>query len=211
MSESGATAKSVDITDRVASIGASKWWTIAYGVLSLIAGLAALSWPGATLLTLAVVFSVQLFVLGVFRIVAAFAVPDASTGTKVLAIVVGILSVIVGVICLRSPLQTIVVLTLVLGAFWLANGIVEIVTGISGRGEKGRGWAIVAGLIGVIGGIIVLSAPVTSAVSLAWVLGILLVAHGIVAIISGFTREKATAPASAAPAPTARPTAAHTA
>ncbi|MCW0213506.1 MAG: DUF308 domain-containing protein [Pseudonocardia sp.] len=199
MSESGTVGSRGDIADRMADVGASKWWWIAYGVLSLLVGIAVLVWPGATLLTLAVLFAIQLFVLGIFRIVAAFAVPDTSSGTKVLAVVVGILSVIVGVICLRSPLQTIVVLTLVLGAFWLVNGIMEIVAGISGRGERGRAWAIVGGLIGVVGGIVILSAPLASAVALAWVIGILLVAHGIITIIAGLSR-----PAGATTGETAR-------
>lgn len=177
-----------DIADKMADIGGSRWWYVAYGVLSVIAGVVAIAMPGVTLLALAVLFAVQLFILGIFRIVGAFAVPDTSTGMRVLAIVVGILSVIVGVICLRSPSQTIVILTLVLGAFWLVNGIMEIVAGIAGTGERGRGWSIVGGLISVLGGIVVLSAPISSAVTLAWLLGILLVAHGVVAIITGFTR-----------------------
>ena len=188
MAVRGDVAAERDISEKVADVGASRWWWVAYGVLSILAGIAAMAWPGVTLLALAVLLAVQLFVLGIFRVVAAFAVPDTSTGMRVLAIVVGILSVIVGVICLRSPLQTIVVLTLVLGAFWLVHGLVEIVTGIAGRGDRGRAWTIVGGVIGVLGGIVVLSAPVTSAVALAWVLGVLLVVHGIVAVVSGFAR-----------------------
>jgi uncharacterized membrane protein HdeD (DUF308 family) len=199
MAERGGVATGRDISEKVADVGASRWWWVAYGVLSILAGIAAMAWPGVTLLALAVLLAVQLFVLGIFRVVAAFAVPDTSTGMRVLAIVVGILSVIVGVICLRSPLQTIVVLTLVLGAFWLVNGLVEIVTGIAGRGDRGRAWTIVGGVIGVLGGIVVLSAPVTSAVTLAWVLGVLLVVHGIVAVVSGFARTGSSPARSADP------------
>ncbi len=175
-----------DVADTVAAVGGSRWWLVAYGVLSVLAGVAALVWPGATLLAVAVLFAVQLFVLGIFRIVRAFSVPDTSAGTRVLGIVVGVLSVLVGVLCLRSPLQTIAVLTLVLGAFWLVNGILEVVAGIAGQGERSRAWTIVSGLIGVVGGILVLTLPIASAVGMAWVLGVLLVAHGLVAVISGF-------------------------
>lgn len=182
-----------DIADTMAEVGASRWWFGVYGVLSVLAGVVAIAWPGVTLFALAVLFAVQLFVLGVFRIVAAFAVPDTSAGMRVIAIVGGVLSVIVGVICLRSPFQTVIVLTLVLGAFWLVNGIMEIVAGIAAKGEHGRMWSIVGGLIGVLGGVVVLSAPIGSAVTLAWLLGVLLVAHGIVAIISGFARSSGTA------------------
>src|SRR3954453_8593182 len=86
--------------------------------------------------------------------VRAFAIPDASSAAKVLSVVLGVLALIVGVLCLRSPQQTVVVLTLVLGAFWLIHGVVDIVAGIGGRGEAGRGWTIVGGVIGVLGGIV---------------------------------------------------------
>lgn len=174
-----------DTADTLATLGRSRAWIITYGVLTVLAGIGVLVWPGVTLLTLAILFAVQLFVLGVFRIVGAFAVPDTSAGMRVLAIIVGIVSVIVGVLCLRTPLQTIVVLTLVLGLFWLVNGITELVMGLAGRGEPGRGWTILSGVIGILGGIIVLSAPVRSAVTLAVVLGIVLLAHGIVVTVGG--------------------------
>lgn len=174
-----------DTADTLATLGRSRAWTITYGVLTVLAGVGALVWPGVTLLTLAVLFAIQLFVLGVFRIVGAFAVPDTSAGMRVLAVIVGIVSVIVGVLCLRTPLQTIVVLTLVLGLFWLVNGITELVMGLAGRGEPGRGWTILSGVISVLGGIVVLSAPVSSAVTLAVVLGIVLLAHGIVVTAGG--------------------------
>jgi uncharacterized membrane protein HdeD (DUF308 family) len=174
-----------DTADTLATLGRSRAWIITYGVLTVLAGIGVLVWPGVTLLTLAILFAVQLFILGVFRIVGAFAVPDTSAGMRVLAVIVGIVSVIVGVLCLRTPLQTIVVLTLVLGLFWLVNGITELVMGLAGRGEPGRGWTILSGVIGVLGGIIVLSAPVRSAVTLAVVLGIVLLAHGIVVTVGG--------------------------
>lgn len=182
-----------DVADVMAGVGGSRGWQVAYGVITVIAGMVAVVWPAVSAVTLAIVFAVQLFVLGIYRIVAAFAVPESSTGGRVLAVVIGIVSIVVAVLCLRSPLQTLIVLTLVLGAFWLVNGIVEIVDGIAGRGDSGRVWSIVGGLIGVIGGIVVLSSPILSAVALAWVLGFVLIGHGVVAIVAAFSRPAAAA------------------
>jgi uncharacterized membrane protein HdeD (DUF308 family) len=180
-----------DVAGRMADVGGSRWWWVLYGVLSVIAGISAIFWPGLTLLTLAVVFALQLFILGVFRIVAAFAMPDTSAGMRVLAIVAGILSIVVGVLCLRAPIATIALLTLVLGAFWLVNGIMEIVSGITGSTAEGRGWTIAGGVVGLLGGIVVLSAPVASAVTLAWLLGVILVLHGALALAVGLRRPAA--------------------
>jgi uncharacterized membrane protein HdeD (DUF308 family) len=179
----------------VADVGGSRWWWAGYGVLNVIVGLLAIAWPGASIVVLAIVFAVQLFVLGVFRIVLAFAIPDASPAAKVLSVVLGVLALIVGVLCLRSPQQTVVVLTLVLGGFWLIHGVVDIVAGIDGRGQPGRGWTIVGGVVGLVGGIVVLASPEATAVTFAWLLGILLVLQGVIAIVVAVKLPRTTAPA----------------
>jgi uncharacterized membrane protein HdeD (DUF308 family) len=184
-----------DVADMVADVGGSRWWWAGYGVLNVIVGLLAIAWPGATIVVLAIVFAVQLFVLGVFRIVLAFAIPDASPAAKVLSVVLGVLALIVGVLCLRSPQQTVVVLTLVLGGFWLIHGVVDIVAGIDGRGQPGRGWTIVGGVVGLVGGIVVLASPEATAVTFAWLLGILLVLQGVIAIVVAVKLPRTTAPA----------------
>jgi uncharacterized membrane protein HdeD (DUF308 family) len=46
MSENTDTAP--DVADIVAGVGGSRWWWVGYGVLSVIAGLIALAWPGVT-------------------------------------------------------------------------------------------------------------------------------------------------------------------
>jgi uncharacterized membrane protein HdeD (DUF308 family) len=184
-----------DVSDTMAGVGGSKGWWIAYGVLTLLAGIAVVVWPAATVLVLAVVFGIQLLILGVFRIVAAFAVPDTSTGRKIIGVLIGILSIIAGVLCLRSPIATVVILALLVGAFWLVYGVMEIVGGIAERGgERGRAWTITSGVIGVIAGVVVLAMPAISAVALAWVLGIMLIVHGLIAIFAAFSRSPAAAP-----------------
>ena len=125
-----------DLADTAAVVGSSRWWWVGYGVLTVIAGLAVLFWPGATLLVLAVIFAVQLLILGVIRIVTAFATPDTAAGSRALAMLLGIVAIVVGVLCLRQPMQTIVALTLVLGVFWLVAGIVGKVMSAAGLGSE---------------------------------------------------------------------------
>jgi uncharacterized membrane protein HdeD (DUF308 family) len=196
MSESAGVER--DVADVVGDVGGARWWGFGYGAVSVIAGAVALAWPDVTVVVLAIVFGVQLFVLGLFRVVEAFAIPETSAAAKVLSVVVGLLSFIVGILCLRSPLQTVVVLTLVLGLFWLIHGIADIVIGVSRRDQPGRVWIIIGGVIGVLAGIVVLSSPQASAVTLAWLVGILLVLQGIVVLVVTLGRPRAI---KSAPAP----------
>ena len=190
-----------DVADVVGDVGRARWWGFGYGAVSVIAGVIALAWPDVTVVVLAIVFGVQLFVLGLFRVVEAFAIPETSAAAKVLSVILGLLSFIVGVLCLRSPVQTVVVLTLVLGLFWLIHGVADIVIGISRRDQTGRIWIITGGVIGVIAGIVVLASPEASAVTLAWLVGILLVLQGIVVLVVTLGRRRATESAPTPPPP----------
>ncbi len=52
--------------------------------------------------------------------------------------------------------------------------------------KQGRNWRILSGLLGVAAGIIILTYPITSAVTLAFVGGLWLVILGITQVIAGF-------------------------
>ena len=85
-------SQQADAADVLASIGRHWGWIMAFGVLTLLAGVAVLAWPGRTLVVIAVLFGVQLIVTGIFRFVAAFATDDLTGGTRVLLAVLGVLS-----------------------------------------------------------------------------------------------------------------------
>src|SRR5580698_1093043 len=53
-------------------------WLLLLGVITVVAGIAALAWPGLTLLVVAVLFGAQLIVMGIFRFVSAFASDDVT-------------------------------------------------------------------------------------------------------------------------------------
>jgi Short repeat of unknown function (DUF308) len=55
--------------DMIGRLGRNWGWVFAYGLLTLIAGIAVLAWPSETLLVLAVLFGIQLIISGIFRFV----------------------------------------------------------------------------------------------------------------------------------------------
>lgn len=59
--------------EAIGRIGKHWGWMLAFGILTIAAGICALVWPGITLLAAAIVFGVQLIVAGIYRLVAAFA------------------------------------------------------------------------------------------------------------------------------------------
>jgi uncharacterized membrane protein HdeD (DUF308 family) len=175
-----------DAADVLAGIGRHWGWVLFFGIVTVLAGLFALVWPGRTLQVIAVLFGIQLVVAGIFRFVTALAVDEASGGTRVLLALLGVLSFIVGLYALRNVLVTIAALALLLGIFWIVNGAVETFTALSDRGMQGRGWAIFMGLLSIVAGVVVLVYPGISLATLAVVLGFWLIVLGVMEIVAAF-------------------------
>jgi uncharacterized membrane protein HdeD (DUF308 family) len=170
----------------LARVGSSWVWIMVFGIITLLAGVAVLAWPGRTLLVVAVLFGIQLIVTGIFRFVAAFASDDLTGGTRVLLAVLGVLSLIIGLYAIRHVLLTLLALALLLGIFWVVNGAVELFTALSHREMPSRGWTAFMGILSIVAGIIVLAYPGISLLTLAVVLSVWLLFFGIMQITLAF-------------------------
>jgi uncharacterized membrane protein HdeD (DUF308 family) len=171
-----------DVLDRV---GRHWGWVLAFGIVTVLVGLLVLVWPGRTLIVVAVLFGIQLVVMGIFRFASAFG-HDLTAGTRTLFALLGVFSLIVGLYALRHVLITVLALALLLGIFWIISGSVELFNALSNRGMEGRGWAIASGILGILAGIVVLVYPAPSLLVLALVLGIWLLVFGIMEIVAAF-------------------------
>ena len=172
--------------DMVGRLGRNWGWVFAYGLLTLIAGIAVLAWPRETLLVLAVLFGIQLIISGIFRFVGALATDDLTGGTRVLLALLGVLSIIVGLWAVRHVLLTLLALVVFLGIFWIVNGVIEIFTALAHRGMPQRGWTVAMGVLSVLAGIIVLAYPGLSLYGLAIILGIWLLIFGVMEMAAAF-------------------------
>ena len=105
-----------------------------------------------------------------------------------------IVSILAGIYILYRPLSGMLSLTLVLAAFFFAQGITQIFASLSHRRVlKSWGWVLLSGIVDLIlGGIIMSGWPETS----AWVLGILvgvnLFMFGVALIMTAFASREVT-------------------
>src|ERR1700689_2885349 len=175
-----------DPADLMARVGRHWGWELAFGVITVLIGIAALVWPGRTLGVVAGLFGIQLFVMGIFRFVGAFASDDRTGGTRVLLALLGVLSLIIGLYALRHILITLLALALLLGIFWVVSGAVELFTALSHREMRSRGWTAVMGIFSILAGIVVLGYPGISLLALAVVLSVWLLVFGIMQITLAF-------------------------
>jgi uncharacterized membrane protein HdeD (DUF308 family) len=113
--------------DVLAGVGRHWGWALAFGILTLGAGLLALAWPGRTVVVVAVLVGIQLVAAGIFRLLAALASDDETGGTRALLALLGVLSFIVGLYALRHLAVTVATLAVALGVWLLVLGVLEVV------------------------------------------------------------------------------------
>jgi uncharacterized membrane protein HdeD (DUF308 family) len=171
-----------DPADTIARVGRHWGWLLAFGVITLLTGVVTLAWPGRTLVVIAVLFGFQLIVTGIFRLTSALSSSDQSGGSRALLAILGLLSLIIGLYAVRHVLITLLTLALLLGIFWIISGTGELFTALSHRELRGRGWTSLMGILSIVSGVIVLSYPGITLVTLALVLSIWLLLFGVMQI-----------------------------
>jgi uncharacterized membrane protein HdeD (DUF308 family) len=178
-----------DARDVLGRIGESWGWVLAFSVATLILGVLVMAWPSATVKLVALLFGLQLFVGGLFSLVRAFT--RGGEGSRVLLAVLGVLGILVGIFVLRHLFQTVVILVILLGVYWVLHGIIEFFVAIDQRGAPARGLNATMGILSFIAGVVVLSWPSPTLLVLVWVLGVWLVVYGLVGIAGAFMVRRA--------------------
>jgi len=162
------------------------WRAVAtIGVLAVIFGVLVLAWPGISLIVVGVLFGLYLVLSGVLQLVAAFGT-HTSTAMRVLAFFSGALSILLGLLCFRSALTSLVLLAVWIGVGWLIRGIAQIVAAVSDRAMPARGWQGILGVIGVLAGITLIDSPLSSIGLLTIVGGCWLIALGVMELVTAF-------------------------
>lgn len=114
------------------------WWEmVALGVLAILAGLAAVVWPGLTLIVFITFAAVASIVRGVFEIMAAVKLRKVIEGEWLLALS-GLASIGFGILLFAYPIAGAVVFALFIGAYMIVLGLMAIALSLRLRGMKSR-------------------------------------------------------------------------
>jgi uncharacterized membrane protein HdeD (DUF308 family) len=157
---------------------------LTYGLLTIALGLALALWPDATLVVLALLLAIELIVTGVVRVASALGSRQLDGGVRALLGLVGALGVLMGLLLLRSPLQTLVTLGLLLGAWWVVSGLIDLVAAVLGRGGRSRSANLVMGLVSLGAGVYLVLNPEITLPALVVVCCVWLFSYGGIAVIA---------------------------
>lgn len=160
------------------------------GVAGILFGIAAVFWPGLTLVTLVYIFSIYILVSGVISIVDAIRTLT-NKGSWVWKMLVGFAELGVGVYLVRNPGVSFATLILVIGLVLIARGVLEVVmTMLEDGSATEKTLMVISGALAVVVGIVILLQPESSGVAFVWILGLYALLTGPMWIALGLDTKK---------------------
>ena len=178
------TARGATATGLVAYLDPKKMWPIMAlrGMLAILFGIVALLWPGITLLGLALLFGAWALLDGISFLANAFRQgrTHARWHDWIPSLLAGLLGIAAAVVTVLIPAITIVVLTIVAAILLIGVGVAEITIAVRLRRLiRGEVFLGLAGLVGIIAGIMILIWPLSGALALTFVLGVYALVSGV--------------------------------
>jgi len=120
-------------------------------VLTLVLGLVLAAWPSETVTIVAVLVAIQLVATGILRIVMAAFTRSMDGAGRVLVGLTGALALVVGLLCLRDPVQSVLVLGMLIGAWLLIAGVADLVSAAFSHRDH-QGWDIAGAAVTALAG-----------------------------------------------------------
>ncbi|TME08686.1 MAG: HdeD family acid-resistance protein [Chloroflexi bacterium] len=180
------------------AIAARQWWVLLLqGVLGIIVGILAIIYPDLALATVALLFAAWAVVSGVSQLAAGWRVAEAR-GRSWPFLLAGAVSVIAGVLAVLYTGITILYLILLLGAWILISGAMEVYTAWKIRDEVTGEWILaLAGILRIVVGLIILAMPIIGAILTAALFATWAILSGVAALFLGFRLRQFSGRASA--------------
>jgi uncharacterized membrane protein HdeD (DUF308 family) len=154
-------------------------WFLALGIIFILGGIFAIAAPFVAGLTVTIIFSIVLVWLGIMQIIQAFS--TKSWSGFIWQLVIGLVVLIGGIAMIINPIVAAITLTLLVGAVFIAKGVMQIMLGLRFRPHSGWGWIVAAGVLAIVVALMILFSWPFSGL---WVPGTLV---GISLIFSGWS------------------------
>ena len=140
--------------------------------------------PEVSLAVIAVLLGVLVIFSGIYNVVEAFRGEEHGRVWRGIA---GVVFIVAGLVLIRHLHLSLALIGLVIGLTWVVQGLAALIAGISGAATRmGTGWSIFFGVISLIAGIVVISAPIASITTLAILMGIWFIVMGLMEMFGAF-------------------------
>ncbi len=161
-----------------------RWWTVALrGIAAIMFGILSVFAPGITFVSLVLLFGVYLIIDGVL----ALALASRPIEPRFALIARGLVSIVAGIIALVFPGITAFALLLVIAAWAIVSGILEIVMAVQLRKQLEGEWLLaVEGVLSIAFGVVLMVAPLAGAIVLGLWIGVYALVLGGMLVTTAF-------------------------
>jgi uncharacterized membrane protein HdeD (DUF308 family) len=162
----------------------SRRWqlVVARGVFAILFGVLAIAWPEITVLALALLWGAYMIIDGV----ASIAMSMGSGSDRAYPIVLGVLGVVAGLLSFVWPQITVIVLLVLIAAWAIVAGVVQIAAAIRLRKVIRNEWFLaIAGAVTLVLGLLLIVQPAEGAIALLVAIAMFAIAWGLVLIVLG--------------------------
>src|SRR5580692_2233638 len=129
-------------------------WLLACGIISIVAGMAAIVYSVIATLVSVIFLAWLLIFAGVLE--GAYAIRHRERGHLALYLLEALLAIVIGALLLRSPVPGAIVLTMLVAMYFVISGVFRVVGSLALR-LPNWGWLLVSGIVNLGLGIIVWS------------------------------------------------------
>lgn len=178
------------LKSNLTALGANWGWFVGIGVVLFILGLIGSVYTLAFTLVSVLYVGYLMLIGGILYLVQAWRIK----GWKgfLLWTIGGLFYIAAGIIVINNPVASAAILTLLLGWFLIASGLVRLWSWFSNRAQSGWGWLGVSGAITLLAGILIaVRWPADSVWILGFLLAIDLLFQGLTLIMIGQGLRKA--------------------
>jgi uncharacterized membrane protein HdeD (DUF308 family) len=173
----------------VETTGPPRWLAAVAGVVSVAVGVAALVWPGPTLLVVGILFGAYFTIWGIGLLMRGAGDATLPGGLRILDVLMGAIALLVGFALMVRPGASVQTAAWVLGFWWTLSGALQIVRGLII--PIGRAWNLLWGVVGLGAGIIILASPQIALGTLVLIVGIGLIMQGLFELALAVSRPAA--------------------
>ena len=167
-------------TDSLQEALARQWKVVlGAGIVTFVLGVVLAAWPGETVTVLAVLLAFQLIVTGAAQVFIGFAGPNRWS-----IVLAGVVSLVVGLLFLFDPLQTLTFIGWIIGICVVAVGVADLFGAFTTKAPRHRAWQVVRGLLGVVIGLFLVANPEWSLGAMVVIAVVWLVGYGAITIFA---------------------------
>ena len=164
-------------------------WYIAFGVLLLLGGIAAVARPLHAGLAVALVVGWALIINGIMA--GAHALLARGAGGFVWRLLLGVLYIIAGIYVLQNPVMGLAAMTIVLGFALFFGGVMKLMMSVALSGIPGVGLLVAVGIVSIVLSILIwMKLPAASEVVVGTLIGLDFIMSGVSITVFGIGARK---------------------